>query len=144
MSSGKPYFLTGGCLCQAVRYQIHGVCRDVINCHCENCRRTHGHYAAYLSTEKKSLDIKAGDTLHWYDDQGPGTRRGFCRDCGSSLFWDRGSNSHQISVSAGTLDDSDELKTIGHVFVSEAGRYYRIDDDLPRYDKGNQGKLELD
>jgi len=33
----------GGCLCQAVRYEIHGPLRDVIACHCTQCRRTSGH-----------------------------------------------------------------------------------------------------
>ena len=38
---------TGSCLCGAVRYEVGGELRDVIYCHCEKCRRTHGHAAAY-------------------------------------------------------------------------------------------------
>ena len=33
---------TGGCLCGAVRYQVHGPLRDVLICHCVECRRWHG------------------------------------------------------------------------------------------------------
>jgi hypothetical protein len=49
-----------------------------------------------------------------------------------------------MSVAAGSLDDSGGLKIIGHVFVAEAGNYYKIADGLPRYQKSNAGDLEND
>ena len=44
-----------------------------------------------------------------------------------------------MSVSAGSLDDSGDFKTVGHVYVAEAGKYYRIDDGLPQLRTGNGG-----
>ena len=134
--------LTGGCLCGGVRYRITGPRRNVIVCHCENCRRTHGHAAAYTSLRQADLELLQQQTLDWYHDESPDTWRGFCKRCGASLFWDRRDGRGRISVSAGTLDDSAELETIGHVFVSEAGHYYRIEDGLPQFETGNAGALE--
>ena len=34
----------GGCECGAVRYEVRGPLREVIDCHCGQCRRTHGHF----------------------------------------------------------------------------------------------------
>ncbi len=34
-------------MCGAVRYALSGPLRGVVSCHCSQCRRTHGHYAAY-------------------------------------------------------------------------------------------------
>jgi hypothetical protein len=136
--------LTGGCLCGGVRYRISGPRRDVIVCHCENCRRTHGHQAAYTSVAQADLELIERQTLDWYHDRSPDTWRGFCARCGSSLFWDARDGRGKMAVAAGTLDDSRELKTIGHVFVSEAGHYYRIDDGLPQFETGNAGALEDD
>jgi len=144
MSRAKPELMSGGCLCGGVRYQITGECRDIINCHCENCRRTHGHIAAYTSVPRSELLLTSQHTLQWYHDESPDTFRGFCNRCGSSLFWDARDGHGKISVAAGSLDDSLKLKTIGHVFVSEAGKYYEIDDGLPCFETGNAGALESD
>ena len=135
---------TGGCLCGGVRYRITGPCRDVILCHCENCRRTHGHVAAYTAVAKPQLELLAEETLAWYHDASPDTQRGFCRRCGASLFWDADDGAGRISVAAGSLDDSRGLKTVGHIFLAEAGKYYAVDDRLPRFPRGSGGAFERD
>ena len=142
MSDDSLAELTGGCLCGGVRYRINGPRRDIINCHCSNCRRTHGHFAAYTSVRRSDLQLLREQTLQWYHDVSPDTRRGFCNRCGASLFWQARDGRGKMAVAAGSLDDSAGLKTIGHVFVSEAGHYYEIDDQLPRFEFGNDGLLE--
>jgi len=62
--------------------------------------------------------------------------------CGASLFWDARDGKNKMAVSAGTLDAGHGLKTIGHVYVSEAGEYYEISDDLPQFEYSNAGELE--
>jgi hypothetical protein len=144
MSKSDHEILSGGCLCGGVRYQLTGACRDIINCHCENCRRTHGHIAAYTSVNRSDLALVNQQTLQWYHDESPDTYRGFCNRCGASLFWDARDDRGKVAVSAGSLDDSGELKTIGHVYVSEAAKYYQINDELPRFETSNSGALESD
>ena len=144
MSKSGHAILSGGCLCGGVRYQLTGAYRDIINCHCENCRRTHGHIAAYTSVNRSDLALVNQQTLRWYHDESPDTYRGFCTGCGASLFWDVRDDRDKVAVSAGSLDDSGELKTIGHVYVSEAGKYYQINDELPRFETSNSGALESD
>ena len=134
--------LNGGCLCGQVRYKISGPRRNIINCHCENCRRTHGHVSAYTSVDKKDLLLTSQQSLKWYHDQSPDTYRGFCSECGSSLFWDAKHDNNKMAISAGTLDAGHGLKTIGHVYVGEAGDYYEISDGLPQFEGSNGGQLE--
>ncbi len=134
--------LNGGCLCGQVRYKISGPRRNIINCHCENCRRTHGHVAAYTSVDKQDILLTSQQSLKWYHDQSPDTYRGFCNECGSSLFWDAKQQNNKMAISAGTLDAGHGLKTICHVYVSEAGEYYKISDGLPQFEGSNTGQLE--
>ena len=142
MADPKPEILSGGCLCGGVRYRLTGPRRDVIVCHCENCRRTHGHVAAYTSVARGDLQLTDEQTLQWFHDRSPDTYRGFCNRCGASLFWDARDGKNKISVAAGTLDDASSLKTIGHVYVAEAGGYYEIEDGLPQFETSNAGALE--
>src|SRR5918998_688452 len=46
---------TGGCLCGAVRYEVRGPLRPVVDCHCTMCRRTSGHFAAFTATRPEDL-----------------------------------------------------------------------------------------
>jgi hypothetical protein len=144
MTEDRNATLDGGCLCGGVRYRIDGRYRDIICCHCENCRRTHGHIAAYTALRRSDLTLLNEQTLQWYHDVSPDTWRGFCNRCGASLFWDARDGRQRISVAAGSLDDSRDLKIIGHVYVSEAAGYYEIDDGLPSFQAGNSGALESD
>lgn len=138
----RPADLTGSCLCGGVKYRIEGPRRQIINCHCENCRRTHGHFAAYTAVDKADFELLSDKTLKWYHDEHPDTYRGFCNNCGASLFWDARGPGNRISISAGSLDAGHGLKTIGHVYMSESGEYYLVDDGLPQFSHSNNDKLD--
>ena len=136
--------VTGGCLCGAVRYEVRGPLRNVINCHCSKCRRMHGHIAAYTSVPRENLVFTKEDGLKWYrsvTDETPDVYRGFCQECGSSLFWAPRGGRDAIAVSAGSLDSAKGLRTVGHVWVSQAGDYYEISDDLPRFENSHDWPL---
>jgi hypothetical protein len=131
---------TGRCLCGAVRYEVRGPLRNVLICHCVECRRWHGHVSASTAAARGDLVLLAADALRWIQspDSDAGARRGFCGECGSSMFWDPPERA-EISIAAGTLDDAAGLRVTGHWFVSQAAAYYEISDDgLPRHDRNGQ------
>ena len=137
MTDNQEITATGGCLCGAVKFEIRGPLPGVVNCHCEKCRRTHGNFVTFCSVKKTQLNLVEKRGLKWYRsvlDETPDVYRGFCGECGASMFWDpRGKDT--IAVAAGTLDSPTGLSTIGHVWVSQAGDYYEINDDLVKYEK---------
>lgn len=119
---------TGGCLCGAVRYELRGALRPVVCCHCEQCRRSHGHFAAYTAIERDGLSLTESRGLAWYRSSET-ARRGFCRHCGSSQFWDRDAADY-VAVAAGTLDAPTGLTAVRHIFAAHKGDYYVIADGL--------------
>ena len=124
----------GGCLCGKTRFEIVGELRPVVSCHCGQCRRWHGHFAAYTAVGKDRLTITRGESFTWYrsSDQ---AQRGFCRDCGSSLFWQPDGRNH-LAVAAGALDAPSGLQTARHIFVADKGDYYELDGDAERFLQG--------
>ena len=127
----------GGCLCGQVKFEIHGELRDVVNCHCSKCRKFHGNYGAYTSVEVESLTITEQKSLKWYEsatDETAHVRRGFCSECGSSLFW-HPKDRPTIAIAAGSLDSPVDIKTRGHIWCSQLPGFYKIEDDLPRFDE---------
>ena len=119
---------TGGCLCGAVRFAVTAPLREVVYCHCGQCRRFHGHVAAYTAVSREHLHVTDAAELAWYASS-PGTTRGFCRICGSSLFWRRGTASY-TAIAAGTIDAPSGLRAVRHIFVRDKGDYYDIADGL--------------
>ncbi len=139
IQSGNP---TGGCLCGAVRYEVRGPLRDVLVCHCEECRRWHGHVSASTAARRKDLVLVQDRGLRWIHSPASdaGARRGFCGECGSSLFWDP-PRRETVSIAAGTLDDATGLCVAGHWCVSQAAPYYELPDDgLPRHERSGEAE----
>ncbi len=145
MSSDAPETppATGRCLCGAVRYEVRGPLRDILLCHCIECRRWHGHISACTAARKHDLVLTEARGLRWIDssDSDADARRGFCGECGSSLFWDP-PRRDSISISAGTLDDAGGLRVAGHWYTAQAGAYYEVPTDgLPHH--AHSGETEL-
>ena len=121
----------GACLCGAVTFHTRGKLRGVVYCHCQQCRRQSGHFVAATSSADADIDITGTESLSWYAASDE-ARRGFCRNCGSLLFWKRNA-SDRISIMAGALDRPSGLQGECHIFVADKGDYYEIDDSLPRF-----------
>jgi hypothetical protein len=128
---------TGRCLCGAVRYEIHGPLRDVELCHCSECRRWHGHVCAMTAAHTEDVSFVADRGLRWIDSPNSAAhaRRGFCAECGSSLFWDA-PDRETTSIAAGTIDEPTGLKTTMQIYTADAGDYYEIDPALERFEGG--------
>jgi hypothetical protein len=121
--TGMPEETKGGCLCGSVSYVANGQLRSVVACHCNQCRKTSGHYAAATQVETDRLQI-AGKSLTWFRSSQK-AERGFCATCGSNLFW-RETGSPFISIFAGTIDGPTGLKMERQLYVESAGDYYEV------------------
>ena len=121
--------ITGGCLCGSVRYAVSGPLRDIIACHCVQCRRSSGHFVAATACRRQYFSLLCQDGLQWFSAV-PGFRRGFCQVCGSSLFFEE-VGQERISIAAGSLDAPQGLRMAAHIYTAEAGDYYTLEPDVP-------------
>jgi hypothetical protein len=120
----------GSCDCGGVMYELTGTPGTIVACHCDQCRKSSGHYWAGASVERQNFKITNQATLKWFQSTDVG-HRGFCTGCGSSIFW-YFEGTDKMIVAAGTLETPTHRKVSKHIFVSEKGDYYDIDDGLPQ------------
>jgi len=119
---------TGGCHCGAVTFTVTGPVREVIYCHCEQCRRQSGHFVAATACDDGQLAVAGAGSLTWYAASDT-AKRGFCATCGSLMFW-KANGSARTSIMAGSFDRPSGLTASHHIHVDDKGDYYAIADGL--------------
>ncbi|RDL42140.1 Uncharacterized protein BP5553_02119 [Venustampulla echinocandica] len=145
MALGKPKTITGGCLCEGVRFRIdfsedHDWKRGPHTCQCTQCRKNCGsliyNFHSVTSTELTWLS-KA--TYAEYNSS-PGCYRAFCKTCGSTLSWSNHSDNDEIELAVGTFDEEylvggrdeeDQPKgTYGVALANLAGDHFYVRNDI--------------
>ena len=125
--------LKGQCDCGAVAFEVTGARKDVSVCHCGQCRRTSGHCWAATNAPFDQVKFTNDTGLKWYVSSS-WAKRGFCKECGSSLFY-RTNDENGIGIAAGCFDGPTGFSVSKHIFVADKGDYYTIADDAPQIDK---------
>ena len=138
----------GGCLCGAVRYETSGEPKFSPLCHCRMCQRWTG--SAMLATVAFDRDVvvftKGEPRVYWSSDV---SERGFCPECGSSLFTryaSGGAFDGIIFVALGTFDDPECVRPDVHYGAEAELSWMRREDGLTRVridvdDPGEQNAL---
>ncbi len=121
--------LSGGCLCGAVRFTAAPAKHNYGICHCSMCRR----WAAgpFLAIDcdgtvkfEKDADLGLYQSSEWGE-------RGFCKKCGTSLFWKmRGKDHYVVSVEA--FDDTSDFRLVSEIFVDEKPAHYAFANDTKK------------
>ena len=127
----KSLSLKASCLCGGIKFKTEGSHRDVQNCHCIQCMKTHGHHAAYTNVEEQNIKFIKKSTLKWFRSS-KRAKRGFCNKCGASIFF-KVIGTKNISIAAGMLDGPTKLKTIMNIFTKDKLDYYKLNKDVKRF-----------
>lgn len=114
--------MRGACHCGQVVFEVTPPLRDVVACHCSQCRKQSGHYWAATSVPHDRFRLIADAGLRWFD-ASSAARRGFCGGCGAVLFWQPAGEA-RISFSPAALEGPTGLTTAAHIHVEDAGDYY--------------------
>jgi hypothetical protein len=124
----------GSCCCGRVRYRMQGPFGTFSHCHCTDCRKTHGAaFATYIGVERARFGFLSGEGELAGHVTDTGTRRNFCRRCGSTLTCTVTSEPDAVYVATGTLDTPLLLKPEYHIYVRSKVPWIEILDGLPQH-----------
>ena len=130
---------SGRCLCGAVRFEVARMPREIGACHCGMCRRWSGGGPLLGGISDAPVAITVGEALQWYAASSWG-ERGFCFECGGSLFWrQKGAAAGWLVCIAALPDSADAAagestapQLAQHIFIDDKPAYYAFADAAPR------------
>jgi len=126
----------GGCLCGTVRFSITAGIRNIVYCHCSQCRKAQGSaFATNGIVERDKFTIESGeDALTGYESTA-GQTKYFCRHCGSPIMSKSVSLPDQVRVRLGTIESDLSERPTAHIFVSSRANWEEITGHLPQYEE---------
>ncbi len=129
--------IRGSCLCGGIKYRITGRLFKALNCHCSMCRKAQGSaFRSRATVRSADLTFVQGEDLMTFYESSPGTRRGFCRVCGSPILSKFEAYPDYYGLPLGALDDDPGVRPGLHVHVASKAPWFTITDDLPQLPGG--------
>ena len=121
----------GSCLCGAIQFVAHGPSKWCAHCHCSLCRAAHGAgYVTWAGFEQTQVNINNDtDQLCWFESS-VGAQRGFCRNCGSSLFFRSRKWPGELHIALGCIHDEIDRQPQANVFFDRHVNWMPIDKTL--------------
>ena len=124
----------GSCLCQGIQYEVHGAIGDLVECHCQRCRKANGSaYAVNAPIRVADFKIVQGEHLLKKYQSTATTQRCFCSECGSPIISVKAETPDLYRLRIGTLDTPLQQKPIMHIFAASKAEWDDICDALPQY-----------
>jgi hypothetical protein len=111
----------GSCLCGAVRIAIKTTNRSVGACHCSMCRKWGGGPLLVIACGS-DVHFDGTDSISIFSSS-DWAERGFCRTCGSYLFYRLKKEGH-YEVPVGLLDDGEQWAFDQQIFIDEKPSFY--------------------
>ncbi|WP_378942695.1 GFA family protein [Mesorhizobium sp. ANAO-SY3R2] len=122
----------GGCMCGAVRYVAEGEPVNERICHCRSCQRAIGAaFNARLLFRATAVTLTGPVKTA---SSSPEVQRGFCCECGTTVFSGRQS-AGVIAVTSGSLDDPAQFRPTMHIWTSSRQPWLVLDDGLPQHEQ---------
>lgn len=130
MNQDKPG--DGGCQCGAIRYRLKAKPEMLYVCHCSDCQKQSASaFGMSLIMAPGQIEfVRGGGRLRHWDtraDDGVVKRCHFCPDCGTRVMHGSDDPAAEISIKAGSLDDTRGLRPQAHIWLRSAQPWVTID-----------------
>ena len=128
----------GKCLCGAVTFAFTPPPIFCAHCHCRYCRGAHGAaFVTWVGVPEESFELSAGeDKMVWYASSKQ-SQRGFCSQCGTTMFYTSSLSPGEVHIALACVDDATGIVPMAHVFSDHAVDWMPINDELLQVDSEN-------
>jgi hypothetical protein len=132
--------IEGGCRCGAIRYRatVDGL-PNVYACHCRDCQTWSGSaFSLQFVLPEEQLEVTGEPQIYELTSPQSGrtSRQRACPVCFTRVYNTNSARPALAVVRAGTLDRSDELKVVAHIWTKRKLDGIAIPGDVPRWPEG--------
>ena len=120
--------MNGKCLCGAVSFVARQVDVHMHSCHCSMCRTWSG--GPSMAVNVGSVIFQGENNIARYESSA-WAQRGFCRQCGTHLFYHLKAPD-QYMMWAGAFVDVTPFTLAGEIYIDEKPAAYSLAGDHPR------------
>ena len=128
--------ITGGCRCGTVRYTLNVAAPPAVYaCHCLDCQTWSGSAFTENFLVPRGLLELTGSLVTWQHTSPSGAQstQQLCAVCYTRLFNINSRAPGRVFMRAGTLDESDQLMPVAHIWVSRKQPWVTIPDGVPTW-----------
>ncbi|WP_036801661.1 GFA family protein [Photobacterium marinum] len=124
------HYHEAACLCGKVRLKIHKLSGQFIVCHCDTCKKWNGgpQFAMPCGT---GVEVQGIEYLSEFPSS-PWAKRGFCRNCGTHLYYKLNqSGNYNVLLGVLGLDKKVKLEMSMQYFIDYKPDCYSFDNNCP-------------
>lgn len=124
---------SGACLCGSITFTMQFPSKWVAHCHCSRCQRAHGAaFVTWVGVDAAQVAITdEHNKLRWHISSAGG-ERGFCCECGSSLFFRSGDWPGELHIARALFADPIDREPRMHGYYDTHVPWVSVVDELPR------------
>ena len=126
----------GGCRCGAVRYQLAlDALPRTYACHCRDCQTWSGSaFSQQTFVPEASLCVTGPLAVYELtNSSGRTSMQRMCAICHTRVYNSNSARPGVVVVRAGTLDRSDELDVVAHIWVKRKQPWLKLPPDVPAW-----------
>lgn len=130
--------LTGGCRCGAVRYTLAlDRLPNTYTCHCRDCQTSSGSaFSQQAPIAEAALTITGPLVIYEHVTKDRVSSQRFCGICHTRVYNTNTARPGMAVLRAGTLDESDKLAAVAHIWVSRKQSWVTLPEGAPQWPEG--------
>lgn len=122
----------GGCYCGNCRFEITLPVKDVIHCHCSQCRHLSGAaFTTWVSVLKESFALVSDKSGLSRFHATKNCERSFCGECGTTIFAEDRRYPDIVGIPMGVIHGDIAEKPSVHAFFDSKAAWVDVSDGLP-------------
>lgn len=130
------------CRCGAIQFEAEIIPDKIYNCHCSQCRKSHGAtFATQTFAKGDTLKFHQGEDLisEYKEQRGI---RAFCSRCGSRLMNYAEDKRLYLSIAIASINSGLNQGPVAHAYVSAKAQWHQPSTDIPAYAEMPDGAFD--